>query len=143
MPRGKWDEVPGPGGRCGLPPRLSGGRKEHRPTFQEAVDCGSFFIWPPGGAVGPRHRLSPALSASDQPGVRRGRSRLLITPFPGGFSLLQTTSLQDSMASSMSSSTLPRGLNSQPVSTPDHQPQEEAGWAIVYPFTESPCGPIA
>lgn len=44
----------------------------------------------------------------------------------GGFSLLQTTSLQGSMASSMSSSILPRGLSSQPVSTHDCLPQEEA-----------------
>lgn len=41
-----------------------------------------------------------------------------LSPPPWGFSLLQTTSLQDSMASFMSSFTLPRGLSSQPVSTP-------------------------
>lgn len=49
----------------------------------------------------------------------------------GGFSLLQTTSLQGSMASSMSSSILPRGLSSQPVSTHDHLPQEEASLFIL------------
>lgn len=58
----------------------------------------------------------------------------------GGFSLLQTTSLQGSMASSMSSSILPRGLSSQPVSTHDRLPQEEA--SLFFLSQKVPVDPL-
>lgn len=62
--------------------------------------------------------------------------------YSGGFPLLQTTSLQDCMASSMSSSTLPRGLSSQPVSAPDHQPSEEAGGPLFILSQTVPVDPL-